>query len=305
MLNEIRLGSRASALALRQAEEVKDLLLQVYPRLNCQIIRITTSGDRNGKRALTQFPGAGIFVKELENALQAGAIDAAVHSAKDLPSKLPRGCEIIAVLERGPVEDVLICRGDYTVDTIPQGSLIATGSPRRRAFLRNIRIDLRFCQVRGNVETRLRKLNEGDFGGLILAKAGLERLGLEVPYSLIRPPEIFLPAAGQGIIALEAFNPSIELRELLAKIDHPRTHICLDAERELLRIMDAGCSSPLGVYCRWQKNEREFVIDAGMAEKEGGNIFRVQVKSEDLLPVGLGEWLGREAGMRLLAGYEH
>jgi len=300
---DLRLGSRASALALWQAERVKTLLEQARPGLNCQIVKITTSGDRDHKSALSQSGGVGVFVKELETALQAGEIDLAVHSAKDLPSRLPHGFEITAAPERGPVEDVLVCREKYNIDNLPIGSLIATGSPRRQAFLRVLRPDVKFCGVRGNVDTRLKKLLEGEFDGIVLAKAGIQRLGLDIEFSVIRPPEVFLPAAGQGIIAVETYLPSEILGSIVRKIDNRTVHTCLEAERELLRTLEAGCSSPVGAYCRWSETERQFILDAGIAVEKERNIFRVQVRSGDLLLFGSGEKMGQEAGDKLFEMY--
>lgn len=301
---KIKIGSRASALALWQAERVKTLLEQSNPGITGEIVKISTSGDYDRTTPLEKMGGVGVFVKELEKALQEGYIDIAVHSAKDLPSRLPPGFDIAAAPERGPVEDVLICRDNFNIDTLPVGSVIATGSPRRRAFIRSLRRDLKFCDVRGNIDTRIRKLNEGQFDGLVLAKAGIERLNIDIRYSIMRPPDIFLPAPGQGIIVVEGYRPNKAVKTVLASIDNPLVRCCLEAEQQMLRTLDAGCSSAVGGYCRWDAHKDELIMDGGILVENTDSIHRAQeIKSIHprlinwrLLDIKLVLLYGRELG---------
>ncbi len=245
----VRVGARGSKLALIQAECVLSLLRQKAPEYAYELAVIKTAGDRDHQAALPQMGGQGVFVKEIEAALLHGEIDLAVHSAKDLPAKLAEGLVIAAVPERGSVADVLITTSGVTLAQLPQRAKIATGSPRRRALVSRLRSDLQFVDVRGNVNTRLRKLQTGDFDALILAKAGLERLGLMSWIAQEFPPEDFLPAPGQGALAVEG-RVGDDLLEVAASLNSELDHACLIAERALLRKLHAGCSIPLGAWAR-------------------------------------------------------
>ena len=277
-MRQIRIGTRGSALALWQAERVKTLLTNAHPDYKFEIVKISTSGDRDRNTPLANMGGAGVFVKELENALRDGQVDIAVHSAKDLPSALPEGYLLAAVPKRGYVEDALVSRDDYQLDSLPEGSTVATGSPRRRAFLKHVRADLNFCEVRGNIGTRLRKLREGQFDAIVLARAGLARLGLDEVISEVLPVETFLPAPGQGFIAVETLAASGEVIGLLKKIDDPLTHACLAAERSLMRTLKAGCSSAVGGYCRYDAGR--LTMTGAVADLTGLKIIRVEESAE-------------------------
>ena len=299
----IRIGARGSALAMWQAERVKFLLSQAHPEIDSDIVQISTSGDQDRNTPLAEMGGAGIFVKELENALRDSRIDLAVHSAKDLPSALPDGYMLSSVLERGYAEDALICRQDYHLDNLPEGCTVATGSPRRRAFLKHYRPDLNFCEVRGNVDTRLRKLREGQFDAIVLALAGLSRLRIPNVKSEILLSDKMLPAPGQGFIAVETMAASGQINEIAGSIDNHISHVCLEAERSMMRTLQAGCSSAVGGYCRYQKKEGNLTMTAAVADLQGKKVIRSEESLEYADGGGTferGSEIGRRLGQKLL-----
>ena len=270
----ILVGTRGSALALIQAEIVIAKLREAFPRTNFELTEIKTAGDINRNTPLAQMGGVGVFVKELENALANGRVDMAVHSAKDLPSLLSPGFTLAAVPEREAVDDALVCRGDFNLETLPEGSSVATGSVRRKALLKNLRPDLKICEVRGNVDTRLRRLREGEYDAIVLAHAGLRRLGREDTISQILSPEDYLPAPGQGAIAVEVRAGDDAVISLVRKIDNPEAHASLLAERRMLRTLNAGCASAVGAYCRWE--EGILRMTAGVLDLEGKDFLRAE-----------------------------
>jgi len=247
------LGTRGSALALAQVDLVGKALLAVAPDLKIEVKKITTSGDQRSDFSDVCLSGAGVkglFTKEIEQALLDGTIDAAVHSCKDLPGHLAEGLEVRAVLERANTADVLITKTPRTFSALPQGAHIATSSVRRRRQLLWLRPDLVIEEMRGNVPTRINKLDlSNTLEGIVLAKAGLDRLGLsqEGLHLDILPT---LPAIGQGAIALECRSSDKEAASLLARINHEPTFRCIRAERELLRLLNGDCHLPVGVGTR-------------------------------------------------------
>lgn len=295
---KIRIGARGSALAMWQAERVKTLLTQSHPSIESKIVKICTSGDRDRNTPLANMGGVGVFVKELENALHDRAVEIAVHSAKDLPSALPEGFMLAAVPERGFIEDALVCRGNYILDSLPGGSTIATGSPRRRAFLKHFRPDLNFCEVRGNIGTRLRKLREGNFDAIVLAKAGLVRLGMEEVISEVLPVENCLPAPGQGFIAVETLSVFTEIIESIRTIGDPAAHACLEAERSMMRTLNAGCSSAVGGYCRYDESTGRLTMTGAVSDLAGVKIIWVEEMME-IESEALSKGTGNELGMKV------
>jgi len=257
---KIVLGTRGSSLALAQAEIAGNLLSQVagIEKVERQIIK--TTGDRRLDLRLSDSGkkfARGLFTKELEESLLSGQIDVAVHSLKDLPTELPEGLTIAAVLPREDPADVLVSRQAASLNAIRVNGVIATSSPRRARQLQRLRPDLTIVDVRGNVPTRIDKLiNQPSWDGLILARAGLERLGLKIRENRIQFDgrtlfasivEGMLPAAGQGAIALEVLEKSSAIRDLLRAVNHPETWFCVHAEREFLRLLGGGCEVPIGV----------------------------------------------------------
>ena len=303
MANIVRIGARGSKLALWQAERVKELLEKSHIESSFKIVTISTSGDRDRNTPLAQMGGVGVFVKELENALREGRIDIAVHSAKDLPSTLPEGFAICAVPERADIEDALLCNGRYDLDTLPENSVIATGSPRRRAFLRRYRPDFQFCDVRGNIDTRLWKLKDGQFDAIILAKAGLVRLGYDGLINQTIPADTIFPAPGQGFIAVETVESNGKLMEITAAIDDPVQHACLKAERTMMRTLQAGCSSAVGGWCRCEAENKQLVMRAGVAHLSGSHLIEAsrQIEVSDFANIlSGGENLGKDIAQDLL-----
>lgn len=267
----IRIGSRGSELAMIQAGKVKAALESAHPAGKFRIVEVKTSGDSDLNTPLTKMGGAGVFVKELERKLTEGEIDIAVHSAKDLPSGLNPRFALGAVTERESVEDALVCREDNTLASLPAGAVIATGSPRRRALLKWYRRDLKTADIRGNVDTRLRKLQSGEYDAILLAYAGLKRLGKESVVSQLLPPDKFPPAPGQGAIAVEVRADDREIRELAGMVDCPEMRIAVEAERSLLYRLNAGCSSAVGAWARCSAGVLR--IDAVVLDLEGENLL--------------------------------
>lgn len=241
---KVVVGTRGSKLALIQAESVVTKIREVSPRLEVTICKITTKGDRNHNIQLDHMEGIGVFVKELEEALFSGRIDVAVHSLKDMPTQIPQGLCLTAVTERLDPRDVLISGGQKLAE-LASGSRIGTGSLRRAVQLGACRPDLEVCSIRGNVDTRLRKVAEGEFAGVILAAAAMRRLGWENKISESLPLEHFLPSVGQGALAIEARSDDQEVAELLAPLNHVPTWQSITAERAFLEALGGGCRAPI------------------------------------------------------------
>ena len=253
----LRIGTRASKLALAQAEMVRAALAAQAPELTFEIVVMTTAGDRELHKTLADWGFKGLFTKELEDALLAGTIDFAVHSMKDMPSELPRGLSLAALLPRADVRDAWVSPRYATLAELPPGGVVGTSSARRAAQLLYRRPDLRLVPLRGNVQTRLRKLAEGEADATFLAVAGLERLGLQAHIREALAPEIMLPAAAQGAVGVECRSDNAALRDLLATINHADTALCVAAERAMLLTLDGSCRTPI----------------AGLAVREGSEIF--------------------------------
>jgi len=242
-----RIGSRGSPLALTQARAVRDRLAAAHgldPEL-MTIEAIRTSGDMIQDRPLAEAGGKGLFTKEIEEALLTGKIDLAVHSAKDVPSFLPSGLVLSAYLPREDARDVLISARAKSLQELPAGATVGTASPRRQAIVKHARPDLRVISLRGNVETRLRKLGEGHADATILALAGLKRLNLTDAIATIMSDEEFLPAVGQGAIVVETREDDSRTRQFLAGIDHADTATALACERAFLAVLDGSCRAPI------------------------------------------------------------
>jgi hydroxymethylbilane synthase len=246
MSRPLRLGTRGSPLALWQAEHVAALLGPLAaPRL-VELVRIETEGDRVRDRPLSQIGGDGLFTKEIQNALLDGRADVAVHSLKDLPTAAVEGLTLAAVPARGPVGDVFVSRRHLRFDDLPMGATVGTSSLRRRSQLLHRRPDLKIEDLRGNVETRLRKLDEQGWDGIILAEAGLMRLGLEGHITEILDRAWMLPAVGQGALGLECRSDDTETQTLLAPLNDAATRAAVLAERAFLRGLGGGCLVPIG-----------------------------------------------------------
>src|SRR5215813_5918013 len=248
----IRIGTRGSPLALVQARMVRDALAAAHPDLrgadDIQILPIKTTGDAVQDRKLMEIGGKGLFTKEIEEALLAGRIDCAVHSMKDMQTWLPDGLTVGAMLPREDPRDALISRRGACIADLPDGAIVGTASLRRQAQLLALRPDLRIVALRGNVETRLRKLAAGDADATLLAVAGLKRLGLTDKATAIVGVDEILPAVGQGAIGIEIRADDARLRELLAPLDHAATTLCVTAERACLAELDGSCHTPIAAF---------------------------------------------------------
>ncbi|MDD2510423.1 MAG: hydroxymethylbilane synthase [Syntrophomonas sp.] len=244
-MKNLRLGTRGSRLALWQAQHVAFRLESLAPDLKVEIKTIKTIGDKILDVALSKIGDKGLFTKEIEKELLAGKIDIAVHSMKDLPSDLPPGLCIAAVLEREDPRDVLLSHKNYSLAELPEGAVIGTSSLRRIAQLKVWRSDLQLVDMRGNVETRIRKMKEQDLDGIILACAGVKRLGLEGMISDYLPADLVLPAVGQGMIAVEARADDPVILEALSRINHQDSYLAGQAERAFLHELGGGCQVPV------------------------------------------------------------
>jgi hydroxymethylbilane synthase len=248
MSGEIRIATRRSRLALWQAEHVALRLTAAHPGLAVRLLPMVTEGDRIVDRALASAGGKGLFIKELEGAILAGQADIAVHSMKDVPAVLPEGMAIMAVLERADPRDAFVSRLHAKFAELPRGACVGTSSLRRQSQLKRARPDLKIGMLRGNVETRLRKLDQGDFAAIILASAGLDRLALGERIRERLAPEDILPAVGQGVIGIECRTADARVRSLLAPLEHVATRHCLEAERAFAARLGGSCQSPIAGF---------------------------------------------------------
>jgi hydroxymethylbilane synthase len=246
--SSIVIATRESALALWQAGHVRDRLQALHPGLEARLLGMTTQGDRILDTPLSRLGGKGLFVKELELALESGAADIAVHSMKDVPMNLPQGFAIAAITSREDPRDAFVSNRYRDLDDLPPGSRVGTSSLRRESQLRARHPHLQVEPLRGNVQTRLRKLDEGQYGAIILAAAGLKRLGLGSRITRLLTPDESLPAVGQGALGIECRADRTDLIEALAPLEDHATRMCVEAERALSRALAGSCTVPLGGY---------------------------------------------------------
>ena len=253
--NTLRIGTRASQLALWQANWIKGQLIRRHPHLDIEIIKIKTTGDKILDVPLAKVGGKGLFVKEIENALLDGSIDLAVHSMKDVPTKLPEGLGIVAVSEREDPRDALLSREGVVLDDLSEGSRIGTSSLRRQAQILNRRPDFHLEPLRGNINTRLRKLKDGLYDAIILAHAGVKRLGWDDEVTEVMEPEVMLPAIGQGALGIEARVDDQTTLGRISFLNHPETSVCVTAERAFLKRLEGGCQVPVAAYATVRDGE--------------------------------------------------
>ena len=264
MAQLLRIASRKSALALWQANYVRNELIESHPALDVEIVGFTTEGDRNQLDSLSKIGGKGVFLKELEHALLEGEADIAVHSMKDVPGVLPDGLEIGAICARADASDALVSRTGRGLSQLEEGSRIGTSSLRRRLQLLAMFPNLEYVDLRGNVDTRIHKLNNGDYDAIVLATAGLYRLGLTGRITERISTDVCLPAAGQGAVGIECRLHDKRVRDLIAPLNDRRTEICLACERKVTAHLNADCSLPLAVHATLSNDEiriRSFVGD--------------------------------------------
>ncbi|MBT8084528.1 MAG: hydroxymethylbilane synthase, partial [Woeseia sp.] len=269
---QIRIATRRSALALWQAEHVADKLRRVAPAATVTLLPLTTRGDEVLDRSLQKIGGKGLFIKELEVAMAEGQADVAVHSMKDVPAVMPQGFCIAAVLKRGNPADALLARDVATLADLPQGAHVGSSSLRRQAQVLALRPDLTVGPLRGNVQTRIRKLDDGEFDAILLAAAGLERLGLRRRISEVLTPAEMLPAAAQGVIGIECREDRQELIELLAKLTHGPSYLTTTAERAIAHTLNASCHSPVASFA--VLDGAQLNLEALVARADGSEVLR-------------------------------
>ncbi|MBF8264264.1 MAG: hydroxymethylbilane synthase [Dehalococcoidia bacterium] len=288
-------GSRGSPLAMAQTQDVIRQLNGKYPEVQFNIKKITTQGDVITNKPLPKLGGKGLFVKELEVALINSEIDFAVHSFKDLPTELTPGLIVGAITKRVDPRDALVSKNGETLDDLPPGSTVGTSSPRRASQILAYRPDLEIVDLRGNLDTRLRKVNTGEVDAAVLAAAGLIRLGLADKITQLLSPEICLPAVGQGALAIEVRQDNLEIADMVKVLNHEATNQAICAERACLVHLGGGCNVPIGVYGRVK--EGTIILQGIVACPDGNHVVRSGINGDVNMCEGLGHLLGR----RLLA----
>ena len=298
----IKVGTRGSKLALTQTNLVADSLKKTDPRITVEICVIKTSGDIMQDVSLTKIGGKGVFVKEIEDALLSGTVDLAVHSMKDVPTEIPAGLTFAAIMRREDARDVLVSKDNRKIEFMPRGARIGTGSMRRAAQLLAILPDLSIVPLRGNLETRLKKIEKENLQGVILAAAGMKRLGLTEKISQYLPIETMLPAVGQGALGLQIRADDNELGEVLAKLNHASTDAEIKAERSFLRHLGGGCLLPIAAFGKLEGNKLS--LEGLVAAPNGDSVVRDKVRGAiseaEELGKKLAEMILEKGGKKLL-----
>lgn len=279
-------------MALKQSEIIKAQLLRHYPDLNITIQGMTTEGDRHLSIPLARVGGKGLFVKELEHALLNDEADIAVHSTKDMTVTLPKGLTIQTLCQRDDPRDVFVSNDYNDLFTIPSGCKIGTASLRRRCQLLHLRPDINVVNLRGNVQTRLRKLDDGEFDAIILAAAGLDRLGLQQRIRHYLDPNLFLPAVAQGVLCIECCEDDVTLKKLLQPLHHPSTADCVTAERAMNQALNGGCHVPIAGYAIIQ-NEK-LILRGLVGEPEGKVLLQATAIGERNQAKQLGQQVAQQ-----------
>ncbi len=284
----LTIATRGSNLALRQAEIVKTALTARHgPALRVNLLVVKTKGDIILDVPLAKVGGKGLFVKEIEEAVLDGRADFAVHSLKDVPMRLANGLRLGVILERADPADVFLSCAHADFADLPPGAVVGTSSLRRRAQVLALRPDVRVEYLRGNVETRLRKLNEGQYDAIIMAAAGLNRLGISAPHHVRLDEQTFLPAVGQGALGIEFREDREDLQDLLSFLEHPPTRLCVEAERGLMAGLDGGCQTPLAGYATLQ-NPKTIRLTGLVASCDGRESIRQSLDGSSDAPRELG-----------------
>lgn len=298
----IKIGTRGSKLALAQTNTVVEYLRKSTPEITAEISVIKTSGDIMQDVSLLQIGGQGVFVKEIEEALLSGSIDLAVHSMKDVPGEIPQDLTFAAILPREDVRDVLVSRGHIKMEFMPRGAKIGTGSLRRGAQIKAMLPDVEIVPLRGNIDTRLKKIETENLTGVILAAAGMKRLGYAQTISQFLPIELMLPAVGQGALGLQMRKTDSELANMLAGLNHARTAVEVAAERSYLRALGGGCRLPIAAYGLIEG--QRLTLEGLVAASNGASIVRDKVWGalEDAEELGkkLADMIMEKGGKKLL-----
>ena len=287
------IASRESMLAMWQAEHIKGRLKALYPDCEVEILGMTTRGDQILDRTLSKIGGKGLFIKELDQALQDGCADVAVHSIKDVPMELPEGFALAAIGERASPFDAFVSNQYARLEEMPEGAIVGTSSLRREAQLRAKFPHLTIKPLRGNVQTRLSKLDNGDYDAVILAAAGLQRLGLDGRIREILSPADSLPAAGQGALGIEIAARRTDLADILRPLNHEETAACVTAERALARALGGSCQVPLAAYCVME--DGLLTLNGLVGHPDGSVIIEASAQA----PAAYADALGRAVAKRL------
>lgn len=294
MRKEIRIGTRASLLAVTQSTWVKEQIEKHNPGTKVELVKIITKGDKILDAPLAKVGGKGLFVKELEDALLDGRADLAVHSMKDVPAELPEGLHLGVVTERENPVDAFISRKYKSLTDLPQGATVGTSSLRRKSQLACQRPDLVIVDLRGNLDTRLRKLDEGQFDAIVVATAGLNRLGMADRITSFFTPELMLPAIGQGALGLELRKDDQDLLDGISFLNHPSTATAVTAERAFLLRLEGGCQVPIGGYAT--ADEKSVSLTGLIASVDGRQILKDRISG----PAEAAEKIGTELAQKLL-----
>ena len=289
---KIVIASRESALAIWQAEFIKRWLIELYPQSEISILGMTTRGDQILNISLSKIGGKGLFIKELEQAMAEGRADIAVHSMKDLPMNMPPGFALAAIAEREDPRDAFVSNHYKSLDTLPAGSVVGTSSLRRESQLRARFPYLQVQPLRGNVQTRLRKLDEGQYAAIILAAAGLKRLGLADRITTVLSPELSLPAVGQGALGIECLSERTDLIELMKPLHHIKTGQCVESERAMSRELGGSCQVPLGGFA--EIIEGKLVLRGFVASPDGSRMLSTQLNGDPATGETMGIHLAKD-----------
>ena len=285
------IGTRSSALAVCQSQWVQHLLLKEHPHLAIELKKIKTTGDKLLDAPLVQIGGKGAFTSEIEQALLKKEIDLAVHSTKDLPTKLAQGLVVGAVLKRDDVRDVLVTNKARSLETLPEGSRIGTSSLRRKAVLASLYPKFKLVEMRGNVDTRLKKLDEGQVDALVLASSGLQRLGLQHRITEFLDPEVFFPAIGQGALLIERREHDVRVEKLIFNLNHPQSALIIEAERAFLETLEGGCQVPAGCFSSLVNGQ--FKMVASLFSPDGKQQVKKEIQGQSSQASELGKSLAR------------
>lgn len=291
MRNHIKIGTRKSALALWQAEFIKNELQRLNPSITVELVHFNTKGDRILEKPLAEVGGKGLFTAELEAAMHAGDIDIAVHSLKDMPTELPQGLTLGAISKREVPYDALISPQYKTLDKLPKGARIGTSSLRRQAQLLHRRPDLKIEVIRGNVQTRLNKIETEGLDGVILAQAGLKRLGLDHQITQVFTADEMIPAVGQGALAIECRADDVEMLDMLSLIDDEPTRLAVEGERSFLNQLNGNCQVPMGVHGTIEKGQ--LTLKALIASTDGKTVYEGELSGPATKSVMLGKNLAK------------
>lgn len=290
--NKLVIASRESALAMWQAHHIQSMLQALYPAMTIEILGMTTTGDQILDSPLARIGGKGLFVKELEQALADGRADLAVHSMKDVPMHLPDGFVLAAIGEREDPRDAFVSNNYARLEDLPRGSIVGTSSLRRQSQLQARLPHLKIESLRGNLQTRLRKLDEGQYAAIILAAAGLKRLGLESRISQLISTEHSIPAVGQGALGIEINAARKDLLPILAPLNHDVTASCVEAERGMSRALAGSCQVPLGAYA--ERHGAELHMTGFVASIDGRELLREEARGTVSAPEALGQALAQK-----------